>query len=126
MAILVFIGIAYLLAVINEKYGRKKRINRMFTYVAVSFLFIFGMITSIPTVGATINLYRDFYKPVVLSTSGVVEDEFSIPTEKRSGIVVNDERYLISSFADRVSKGDVCSFAYLKNSRYIIFSEKEE
>lgn len=101
-----------------EKVRPQKITSKICTYSFLMAAFMMGIISTVPIIGPTMNLVKDYNELIFLSEEGIVEERIIRP-KNFDLLEIENEFYIQSRYIEQLKEGDNCKIHYLKNSKYI-------
>lgn len=123
----VIITIPVIVAILISKYFKtnlQEIIKKVATYLWLAMVIFMGFASLIPVASLTVNLARDYNKPVIITQEGIIDSKSS--KAKIPVIEINGEQFILSSKIGRAKTGEYCKIEYFKYSKYVYTISKAE
>ncbi len=97
----------------------KPKLSKKLSLISVlCIIFVFAVLSIVPLVCLTVDLYKDNNEQVLIKTEGVVEERLT--KAKMPVVVIDGEQFILSEYVETVGVGEYCEIGYLKNSKYVL------
>ena len=95
----------------------KNILKKVVTYLGLAVIIFMGLASLIPVARLTINLARDYNQPTIFTKEGAIDGKSSMA--KLPVLIIDSERFILSSKIGSAKTGDYCDIEYFKYSKYV-------